>query len=571
MKHAKYYLLLILLFAAVLRLNGLNWDQGFHLHPDERAIVMFALPLQFPATVQEFITVESPLNPHFFAYGNFPLYLLKTFGLAAAIISPAFGNYDYIVYIGRLISVVADLGTIIVIYLLAKKLFNNSIALLSALSYSLSVFAIQAAHFYAVDTLLTFFVTTTIYFLIRLYENPSKKLAIVSGVFFGLALVTKISASTLVVAVAAALLIDFVLIFLKKPHHIKNWFPHIPAVIKRLLTEGLLFFLASFFVFIVLQPYAVIDFKSFVEQNMQQQRMTYDAFTFPYTIQYAGKIPYLYELKNIFFFGLGPILAIFSFLGFLYLLFLVFQKQRAGESAKEIVFLTFFVIYFIIVGRFAVGWMRYMLPLYPFFAICAALALWRIYSLVKPNFEKNKSLFLILTSCFLILLLIWPLSFQHIYSIPHTRVTATNWILNNIPAGKKIAVEHWDDALPLSGAEKYTMLTLPLYDQDSAEKWQNINALLSQADYIILSSNRLSTPLPKLKDCSVWPPPRCYPITAAYYENLFGDKLGFKKEIEFSSYPTVPLLNIEINDQNADESFTVYDHPKVIIFKKTAP
>ena len=43
----KYYLFLIIAFAVFFRLYGINWDQGFHLHPDERAIVMFTTPLQF--------------------------------------------------------------------------------------------------------------------------------------------------------------------------------------------------------------------------------------------------------------------------------------------------------------------------------------------------------------------------------------------------------------------------------------------------------------------------------------------------------------------------------------------
>ena len=36
----KRLLILILILAAILRFTGINWDQGYHLHPDERAIVM---------------------------------------------------------------------------------------------------------------------------------------------------------------------------------------------------------------------------------------------------------------------------------------------------------------------------------------------------------------------------------------------------------------------------------------------------------------------------------------------------------------------------------------------------
>ncbi|MDO8270201.1 MAG: hypothetical protein Q7T54_06050, partial [Candidatus Levybacteria bacterium] len=79
--------------------------------------------------------------------------------------------------------------------------------------------------------------------------------------------------------------------------------------------------------------------------------------------------------------------------------------------------------------------------------------------------------------------------------------------------------------------------------------------------------NRLYVPLQKLNDCENLPPGKCYPITTSYYQNLFAGKRGFKKVAEFSQYPTIPFLNIKLNDQGADESFTVYDHPKIIIFK----
>jgi len=68
--------------------------------------------------------------------------------------------------------------------------------------------------------------------------------------------------------------------------------------------------------------------------------------------------------------------------------------------------------------------------------------------------------------------------------------------------------------------------------------------------------------------CAKLPSDRCYQRTAIYYQELFSGKLGFKKVAEFTQYPTIPFLNIEIDDQKADESFTVYDHPKVMIFKK---
>jgi hypothetical protein len=117
------------------------------------------------------------------------------------------------------------------------------------------------------------------------------------------------------------------------------------------------------------------------------------------------------------------------------------------------------------------------------------------------------------------------------------------------------------------GGEKYTFVTLPLYDEDTIEKWQNIDNILDHTDYIIIASNRLYTPLQKLTDCQSLPQGKCYTRTAEYYHNLFNGSLGFQKIAQFTDYPTLTFLDIPINDQGADESFTVYDHPKVIIFQ----
>lgn len=590
----KLLLIAVILLAALFRFYGLNWDQGYYLHPDERAIIMTVSSLSWPQNISEFLSVTSPWNTHFFAYGSLPFYLLHTVGQLLSNINPNFTHYGYLHFPGRSISAISDLLTLFVLFLLGRKLFNEKVGLIAAFFYAVSVLPIQLSHFYAVDTLLTFFILTILYQLVLFYEKPTIKRGVVVGFLFGIALATKVSALVLVVAIGASLAADFLLLFLKQPHKPHYYLPHIPKFLKRLIGYAFVIFCTTVVTFIFFEPYALIDFQTFWLQTMQQQAMTRDAFTFPYTLQYVNKVPYAYELKNIFLYGLGPLLAALASAGILYMTIHIIKKDKQEKWAQETILLIFFAAYFITVGSFAIGFMRYMLPLYPLLCLFAATIGYQLFKIIQ---NKNHTVAILCSLLFALCSLIWPLSFVQIYHHNNTRVDATDWINQHIPYGSAILVEHWDDRLPLRNSENYVIEDLELYNTDSPEKWQKITDQLQQAEYIIIASNRLYTPLPKLTDCTNLPQHRCYPETAKYYENLFSGKnvilnsfqdpqempkhhegalqvrhdnqeVKFQKIAEFERRPKIPFTNITINDQNADESFTVYDHPKVMIFKK---
>jgi hypothetical protein len=223
--------------------------------------------------------------------------------------------------------------------------------------------------------------------------------------------------------------------------------------------------------------------------------------------------------------------------------------------------------------------MRYFYPLYPFLAVISG---WVVYFLWQRL--KNIPLRIV----FVVLLLYWPLAFISIYSRPHTRVQASYWIYQNIPPGSTLSCEYWDDCLPLGGNGPYRVIEFPLYDPDTLSKWADVSDRLSQTDYLILSSNRLYG--------SIMTVPDRYPVAGKFYQDLFAGRLGFIKIAEFTSRPNLPapflhicltppgisygkvaypdqecpLPGISFVDDYADESWTVYDHPKVIIFQKVA-
>jgi len=110
-------------------------------------------------------------------------------------------------------------------------------------------------------------------------------------------------------------------------------------------------------------------------------------------------------------------------------------------------------------------------------------------------------------------------------------------------------------------------------------------AYLQSADYIVLSTHRLYGTIPRL--------PERYPLTSRYYRALMAEELGFELVHLSTAYPglagvelvddtfdhvglPMPALMAEaeasrcaLNLGMADESFTVYDHPKPLVFRRT--
>src|SRR5512138_601412 len=142
-------LALILLVAGWLRFTGLNWDEGRHLHPDERFLSTVTNDLKWPENLDTYFDpTTSTLSPYslpnmgLYIYGMLPVYLVKG---AALLLHQE--NYDRITLIGRAMSGVFDLAAILLLFLIARRLHGAKTGLLAAALMSVSVLNIQLSHF----------------------------------------------------------------------------------------------------------------------------------------------------------------------------------------------------------------------------------------------------------------------------------------------------------------------------------------------------------------------------------------------------------------------------------------
>ncbi len=72
---------------------------------------------------------------------------------------------------GRVLSALFDLATVLLLFFLARRLFDWRVGLLASFLLALAVLDIQGSHYFAVDTFLTFFVTLTLWFTLDLAEG----------------------------------------------------------------------------------------------------------------------------------------------------------------------------------------------------------------------------------------------------------------------------------------------------------------------------------------------------------------------------------------------------------------
>lgn len=581
-------LVAVLIVAAFLRFNGLNWDETHHLHPDERFLSTVTNDLIWPETFANYFNPDiSTLSPYsnpnmgLYVYGMLPVYIVKWVAIHLDK-----NNYDQITLVGRAMSGLFDIGAILFLFLIAKKLYGKKIALLAAALLSFSVLNIQLSHFYTVDTFANLLILATIYFLLRAQESGRWIDYALTGLMFGLGLASKLSVFTLVVPILVIVGFDFY----------RRWQDgNIYRAIEHTLLRTLTIFVIAIVTFRIIQPIAFAGpgfwnwtlNPKWVEDIVEQQKITKGQTDLPWVQQWTGR-SIAFPLYNIILWGMGLPLGLASFAG----LVLAAYELLRYRKFEHLIPVTYVGVTFVYHAITFIKFMRYFLPIYPFLIMMAAyLIVWLWQNMFVPAPQREAvpdevtprpslletarrilfSRLLVTTVSALIVIatFLYALAFASIYNRSNTRIAASRWMQQNIPAGSTLANEHWDDWLPIGGVDGissygdgglFKAVEMRNYEDDNPDKLNWMVDNLTQADYIILSSNRLYDSIPRL--------PMRYPLTTRYYQLLFSGKLGYERVKEFTSYPS--LLGIQIPDQSAEESFSVYDHPRVQIFKKTA-
>ncbi len=590
-------------WAAAVRFAFNDWDGLANLHPDERHLARVVAAVEIPPAWSDYLDADvSPLNPRergvdLFVYGDLPVTLARLaaesladlcgqsmsvpapLGRAACVDatgSPvSWTDIDGITRLGRALSSLFALLSVVLTGLIAWRLAGAAAGVIATWLAAGCVLSIQSSNFFTVDAAATAFVLASFVCVLYCRRLPRDWPAmLLAGFALGAAAACKITLLTFAVVPAAAV----IAVAMAEP-----------AARSVRATIGIAAMSVGLYVAVrVLSPSAFDGWVGLDQRWLEDLRvaraLVSGSVDYPPGVQWTGRVPWLFPLHTLVTWGMGLPLAAVALGGWLAWGVAAVRRMPAmgprgfhDPAARGLALAWLWVaVFFAWQGGQWVSTLRYLLPMVFFLVVFAAWALSRWWRQGRVSAWARRGAVLGVIG----LSLAWTFAFLAVYAPPHPRLAASDWISARFDPGAVIGYEYWDDPLPVGGdsGDSFERVALDLYAEDTAAKRQRLVDQLASIDYLVLSSNRLVASIPRQ--------PMRYPMTGRYYAALTSGALGFEPVADFAAWPRLgpfvfpdqewplpPALragDVVVPLPPAEEAFSVYDHPRVIVYRKRA-
>jgi len=579
------------------RLWNLDFDQRQHLQPDERHWALTSASLaaapapaahgSLAGPILDWLDGDrSPANVYrgtdSFVYG--PITLAAARGAAgwlhegvvsgdqpAALVAdafdalgvnlidsqgqPRFDDSYQVDLIGRLLGALLDAATIIVVGLIGRRLGGRRAGLAGAALYATCVLAIQHAHFLGAEPLVGLSSALTVLATLRLDRSADVGAALRGGALAGGA--AGLAAGAKLTGVGVGLVPVLLCAWLVYRHRRR-------ADLARLLTVALVAILA----FRATNPGAFQGLGWSLKQEYLNDfwaSLRVGDLDMPPAVQWANRIVAVDALRWLFVFTVGPGVCLAAVAGAASL-----WRQRA-RSARWNVAVAYVAI--VLPGALVLRSFgptgRYFMSLVPTVHAVAGVGLMALWA-HRPQTARasRRRIGPALAVVLAFAAVLWGAAFVNgVYGHDNTRIVASRWIQANVPEGAVLSSEAWDDALPISvdgiDGGAWSNEQFDLFGADSVEKIERLATQLSGVDYVVESSPRVWGTVTRI--------PVRYPSTIKFFAALDTGHLGFERIATFTSVPRISLFGVQLwrlDDSNAEEAFSVYDHPEVRIWKR---
>ncbi|MFA6005015.1 MAG: glycosyltransferase family 39 protein [Patescibacteria group bacterium] len=551
--HRTYLLFLLGVLLVYTRFVNLPWGFPNLMHPDENNMMSSVMQLQCDVR-----NVRDCLNPHFFAYGQFSIYLASALShllksiLREPVLSPLHVSLTL-----RFISAVSSVITGFYLYKFTKKKIRSDwISLLSLFFYVCTPLFIQAAHFGTTESLLMLLLMLTVY-----YEQA----VLLQAFFVGLAVAVKPSGLLFGIVPLLTLVVQF--------QKRKNIF--------RFMFRGILAAMIIVITTFIGSPHYFIHFTDFIGTFQYESSVATGAMRVFYTEQFAQTLPIVFQFHRVLPYTIGWGTMLLGVVGMVISL----KKYRFHVFVFSLFFLYNSLLY--------AKWTRFIVPYMPLFIFFAMVSTYTLY----VNLKKHTNI--VIATIFLLVFSVYQMiigvAYLSIYQSPDVRTTATNWIIATLPQNKKMLSESANVVdVPLGYTGKYQYYNPFINDIDgNQELRKSVMSALRTTDFLIIPSRRVfadytcyrsvnykktgnivrtsiySSHISLDKDCNKTE--LSYPALHEYYTEVLGNKNAYELLAEFSSYPKLTVLNItllEFPDELAEETWTVFDHPVIRVYRR---
>jgi len=545
-RHIRYDLIAALVVAAafLIRIWGIPW--GLPMILEEATPLMKAYSIWLGAADG---TLD--LNPHFFNYPSFTIYLQMILQGLAYLAQRLFGaGHDLktflmlqkidpstLILIGRTTSVVFSSASVWVLYLIVKRITGPIAGIMSAVLLSIFAFDITESRMVQTDIALGFFMILSVLAALRIAERRRVRDYALFGVVLGLATASKYPG-----LFSAVSLIPAHISLMRRGIGLKG------VLLDKKL--GLLVLVAAI-VFFAASPYCLLDFSSFWN-DLSFERDHMEAGHFD-SIDAPGRA-IGYYFGYVLIPNLGYPLTIFFIAGIV-VSFVAYRGSRLGgaggpvvgpaesggkgesdnkaseknrpdpKTADEInrgrtgmvIFSLLPLIYLLIIGSWSMKAARYLVPLAPFAAGLAVMFVHRVAGLFRLTGRTGSVVIWALFAIALVQPAVKGVSAAA--AIQDTRWYARQWVHDNVEDNSVIVKEvltpsFWISAETssvlneisgfdqerrdvlieaLSGVRTYDVAEIPLYIMDPDRSGPFYDArLYTEADCIITSSTVMS-------------------------------------------------------------------------------
>jgi hypothetical protein len=563
-RRAALLLLLVTVVGGAVRFYGLTWGAPYyHFHIDEHFVFIGALAIR-----ADFLAAAD--SPKFFMYSPLPMYcligLMEVYERVAGPLNLAL-KADGIAFmaLGRAISAALGTATVPLVYLIAARVSGRVAGLLAAMLTAAGVLHLRDSHFFSVDISLTFFSILAWLFLVQAADHGRTRAYVYAGIAVGAAIACKYSAAFLMPLTLVA--------HLCAPGRPARGAA--PATWLRWIAKGALPGVVAGLTFLILDPFvwlemhkAVAGIKELVTGPMSGEIKAI------WGAQFTDIQPRVFWFTNLLWWGLGPAFEIWALAGVAWLLW---RRDRLAVMA-----VAFPIVYYVMAGRTILPFARYAVPLVPALAVVAGAfsadllrrARWRPLAIVGTVIVVGTTV-------------LYAAAYMNVFIKPDARLSASEYLSRRVPEGSRILVEPSHNTPPMG-----TYWTQPNFDVDYVvwgregerhdyyrlfaldtyrylydgrptpeEKRQYIERRLALADYIVMDDTYVQfyEHLPASE----------HGVVKQYYKDLFEGRLGFRLLRTFKVYPR--LGGIDINDDGAELTFRLFDHPRVFVFVREIP